>query len=96
MKKPSNKSRESKKLPKVKVSKLSTVNASSQRGLIPLSAKKSSVVRVALTNAAAVGGVIPVNLKVGRNFGKSDKVMIAIQCCGPHVSCHCGKSFHVA
>jgi len=58
------------------------------RGVLPLNPKKSSAVRVTLTNAAAVGGVIPINLKVGRNFGKSDKVMLTAECCGPYAQ-HC-------
>jgi hypothetical protein len=80
------KSSKTKKSPKVKVS---VVNAATKRSVIPL---KSSMVRVILKKAAAVGGIIPVNLKVGRNFGKSDKVMIATQCCGPYHQ-PCGGSW---
>ncbi len=66
----------------------SVVNAAKARGGIHLRPKKTSKVSVTLTNAAAVGGVIPVNLKLGRDFRKSDKVMLAAECCGPYHQCH--------
>ena len=65
---------------KVKVSRAS---ASATRK-VTLSPKKSLKHRVALSNAARVGGVIPINLKVGRGFGKSDKVIVTAECCGPY------------
>lgn len=71
------------------------MNAASLRGALPLLAKKSSKVRVALTNATAVGGVIPVNLKLGRSFRKSDKVMMTLECCGPYAQ-HCDSLAHPA
>lgn len=83
-----NKAKQSKKTRKSSKVKVSVVNAAAVRGVIPINPKKSSKVRVALINAAAVGGVIPINLKVGRNFGKSDKVMITMECCGPYHQ-HC-------
>ena len=71
----------SSKPPKVKSS---VVNAATARGAIALSPKKTLLHRVTVKNAAAVGGIVPINLKVGRNFGKSDKVMIHAECCGPY------------
>ncbi len=83
-----NETKELKKTKKSSKVKVSVVNADAMRGAISINPKKSSKVRVALENAAAVGGVIPINLKVGRNFGKSDKVMITMECCGPYHQ-HC-------
>jgi hypothetical protein len=74
--------------------KHSFVNAAKARGGIHLRPKKTSGVRVTLTNAAAVGGVIPVNLKLGRNFGKSDKVLLSAECCGPYHQPGCAGYWH--
>ena len=54
-------------------------------------ALKAGVPKVITT--ATAGRIIPINLTVGRNFRKSDKVMISVECCGPYHQCHCGNGF---
>jgi hypothetical protein len=52
--------------------------------------KKISKVGVSkVITKAAVGRIIPINLTVGHDFDKSDKIIITAECCGPYHQCHC-------
>lgn len=45
---------------------------------------------------AKVGGVIPINLTLGRGTKKADKIVISLECCGPYHQCYqeCCGPYH--
>ncbi len=46
-----------------------------------------------VTFTVAAGGVVPINLTLGNKFGKTDKIKISVECCGPYHQCDCGSMY---
>jgi hypothetical protein len=75
--------------------KASVLDAAEVSGLITVRPSTKSKVRLTVKNAVAVGNIIPINLKLGRDFGKSDEVIVTMECCGPYHQ-HCDSFAHPA